>query len=441
MRQWLIVLCLLLVAMVSAEAQETKRPIVRVEVTPPSVTVGQAIRLRITVLVPTWFRQPPVFPAFELPNASLRLPPDSSFTTNERIGGETWSGIVRDYQVYPQVSGKFRLTDQRIKVTYAHPITRKKVTDSVSVPEINFRGTIPRGAKAITPFFAARALKLTQKIEGAPEKLEVGDAIVRTVTAEVEGVPVMFVPALIKDRVIEFSSRYAKEPVVEEKGAGAEITGSRTETVTYIFSQSGRYSLPAISVRWWNINKGEPATANVPSIVVTVGSGVVSSSIERTNARPSIPWNLAILVLAAFLLLGAAYYIGPRLLRWSKIRLDNWRQTESHAFRRLLGAARRESSALISSYLTAWLARLSPGMSATRLAAKVDSEELNQIIRRLGAAAFGRETSEAWLNEVMRRRLVFELRKSRRIFLKHRNVRRSAHPLPPLNPTQANVSS
>ena len=54
-------------------------PIVRVSVTPETVSVGESAELRVTVLVPTWFPRPPVYPAFELANAITRLPADSSY--------------------------------------------------------------------------------------------------------------------------------------------------------------------------------------------------------------------------------------------------------------------------------------------------------------------------------------------------------------------------
>ena len=61
-------------------------PVVRVSVAPEVVRVGEAAELTITVLVPTWFPKPPVYPSFELPNAMTQLPADSSYPTSERVG-------------------------------------------------------------------------------------------------------------------------------------------------------------------------------------------------------------------------------------------------------------------------------------------------------------------------------------------------------------------
>ena len=59
-------------------AQDQPDPIIRVSLEPEAVNVGEAAELRITVLGPTWFPEPPEFPSFEVPNALVRLPPNSS---------------------------------------------------------------------------------------------------------------------------------------------------------------------------------------------------------------------------------------------------------------------------------------------------------------------------------------------------------------------------
>ena len=66
-------------------------PFVRVEVTPAEIAVDEPIRLRVTVLAPTGFPQPPTFPSFEISNAIVRLPPDSSRATSERVNRETYT--------------------------------------------------------------------------------------------------------------------------------------------------------------------------------------------------------------------------------------------------------------------------------------------------------------------------------------------------------------
>ena len=116
----LMLLAILLSSTAMAVAAQAQ-PVVRVEVNPESVRIGESAELKVTVLVPTWFARPPVYPSFELANAITRLPPDSSYPTSERVGRETWSGIVRNYRFYPLLGATYRLSGETITVTYANP--------------------------------------------------------------------------------------------------------------------------------------------------------------------------------------------------------------------------------------------------------------------------------------------------------------------------------
>ena len=114
-----------------ASAQEP--PIVRMELEPKVVSVGEPVELRITVLAPTWFPRPPVYPSFELANAMTRVPPDSSYPISERVGAETWSGITRSYELYPLIAATYRLAAKTITVTWADPETRSPVAREVGL--------------------------------------------------------------------------------------------------------------------------------------------------------------------------------------------------------------------------------------------------------------------------------------------------------------------
>ena len=170
-------------------------PVVTAEITPQEIGVGESAQLRVTVLVPTWFPTPPVFPSFELSNAITRLPPDSSFPTSQRVGGNTWSGIVRNYQVYPLIGASYRLSDQAITVTYANPGSDPIIVD-VAVPDIIFRGVVPDGAEDIDPYIAGSNFTIRREVDGELDSLGTGDAIVVRYVAELEGLPAMFIPPL-----------------------------------------------------------------------------------------------------------------------------------------------------------------------------------------------------------------------------------------------------
>ena len=73
------------------------------------------------MLVPTWFTRPSIYPTFELANAITRLPDDSSYSIRERVGNDSWSGIVRTYEILPLFGASYRLNGQSMSISEANP--------------------------------------------------------------------------------------------------------------------------------------------------------------------------------------------------------------------------------------------------------------------------------------------------------------------------------
>ena len=135
------------------------------------------MELRITLLVPTWFTSAPDYPSFEVAGLIVRRPPNSSYNARETIDGVAYSGIVRDYQIYPQRAATYLLDNLVVNLEYAHPDSRKPVEVALKLRPIRFEGTIPAPASRLGPFLATSRLVLEQNIEGALDELEVGDAV------------------------------------------------------------------------------------------------------------------------------------------------------------------------------------------------------------------------------------------------------------------------
>jgi len=81
------------------------------------------------------------------------LPPGSSYPTSERIGGDTWSGIVRNYRVYPLTGATYRISGETLGVTWANP-GADPFRQDVAIPGVELRATVPAGAEALDPYLA-----------------------------------------------------------------------------------------------------------------------------------------------------------------------------------------------------------------------------------------------------------------------------------------------
>ena len=66
-----------------AAAAQQLAPLLRQEMDATATVPGQAVQMRITLLVPTWMPEAPVFPGFEAPNVMTRLPEGAAGPTSE----------------------------------------------------------------------------------------------------------------------------------------------------------------------------------------------------------------------------------------------------------------------------------------------------------------------------------------------------------------------
>ncbi|MGI9325631.1 MAG: hypothetical protein ACR2PZ_10460 [Pseudomonadales bacterium] len=372
-RALLALVCTCLVGSVWALEQ----PIVKVALSAKSISVGEPLELQITVLGPTWFPQAPVFPSFELPNAVVRLPPNTSRGISERIGQELWSGVTRTYQIFPLIGGSYQLAEQQLRVVYADP-GRSPLTTELAVPAIEFKATVPAGAQELNPYIAGRSLTLERVIEGEADALTAGDALVVRYVAELDGLLALFLPALISPMETPGMSVYADQPVLTD-----EELARRTETVTYVFSAGGTFSLPATSLRWWNTSTNRIETANVPALTLTVAGPPIATA-DTSEPRPER--SRGVLFLAVALLaptLWLLYRLSAAIRAWWHERRQRWRASEGFAFKALQQALTSGEARSAHHALLQWLDRLQPSMDSRQFALRFGEDQLADEMTRL----------------------------------------------------------
>jgi hypothetical protein len=373
-----LVALLALVVAPGAQAQES--PMVTVEITPQEILVGESAQLRVTVLVPTWFSTPPEYPSLELANAITRLPPDSAYPTSQRVGRDTWSGIVRNYRVYPLLGASYRLTDSAIRVSYADPGS-EPITVDVDVPDIVFRGVVPEGAESLDPYVAGRNFTLSRETDRSLDDLEAGDALVVRYTAELDGLPAMFIPPLAPDVASPGVSVYADEPVIEDADPAR-----RAETVTLVFDAGGEFSLPGLGIEWWNTADSRIETASVAPLSLAVAGPPAAPAAEEPA---STDWRTtAILVIVAGLLVVAYRRVLPRIRARASAARAARLHSEQLAFRQVQAALRDGEPRAAHRHLLTWLDRIAPGCDVREFARRFGGPELEAQASELIAVLY-----------------------------------------------------
>lgn len=415
-----------------ARAQQ-QEPKITVELSEVSTIVGQPVTLRITILVPTWMSSPPVFPTFEQPNLLVRLPERATTPTSQQIDGETWSGVSRGYRLYPLAAGRFEIPAMPLRVTYAQPDGPDPVQVEELTPALTLMGTVPQGASDLNPLIVARDFTLEQTIDGDAE-ITAGDAITRTVTARIDGTTAILIPLLIPEMpAVQTTPRpggenpatlrsYPKDPKVTETQDRGNLTGTRTETVSYVAQTGGTATLPELSFSWFNIESGQIETAVVAGITVTVAE------------PPAPPWHLdgrtVLRIGFAVAVVGFSIWIVVRFFwPWLRQKMITRRQafeaSEPYAWRQVSRAFDSRDLALLFPALDQW-GKFFPDLP------KETRSDLEVALSRLGQDRFGKadhpKSSNAWPKA---KQLIAA---ERGALLRETRSQKQKNDLPPLNP-------
>jgi hypothetical protein len=372
-----ILLCTAAALTLTQVAAQQTEPFAEISITPEEVTVGEPVTLRVSVFVPTWFAKPADFPSFEIPNAITRLPPNSSRPVSRRVGRDSWSGITRSYQIYPLIGARFVLDSRDIDVQFANPGS-DPIRIDVPTGEISFSAVVPAGAEDLNPYVAGTSLNITRKIEGDMETLAIGDALVVTYTAELDGLSAIFLPDLVAPVDIPGISAYPEQPIVEDGDVARRI-----EKLTYIFNAGGEFSIPGISVDWWNHDSSSIETTSVAALQLAV-EGAPLQAEPAGNTAPQRNW-WAIIGAALLLLL-----VLLRLRGWAAKSLakrqDKERQhraSEPYAWKRAEKALRGSDAHRAHDEIVRWLAKIEPGFDSRRFSERYGDADLEAELARL----------------------------------------------------------
>ena len=405
----------------STAALAEEQPIVRATVSPETVNVGESAELTVTVLVPTWFTRPSTYPSFELANAITRLPADSSYNVRERIGNESWSGIVRTYEIYPLVGATYRLSGLSIEVTYANPGGDPRTT-AVKIPEVAIRGRVPAGAESLDPYIAGRGLSLRLDVEGELDSLEAGDAVVLEYVAELDGLPAIFIPPLAPKLEFDGVSIYADVPDVEDG-----IPARRSEKLTLVFGAGGEFRVPDFELSFWNTDAVALETVSVPGFAI-LAEGPVATVAPNEQATPS-QWRMQTAAFAAIAVLAYLFLkVGPIVASRYREAAMRRRQSEPFAFKALQKALLSSDTRSAYHALLLWLERLEPGLNARQFAQQFGDESLAAAVDALSASLYASDA-----NTCDSRQLAAGVLAARRRY-HSKALTGAGHALPPLNP-------
>lgn len=197
-----------------------------------------------------------------------------NYATN--LYGRQYSVHERRYAVFPQQAGLLRIKPLHYSGVrlasrrgfFADPFGS---AGSQPVRIISEPLSLDVRAPAAAPWLPASRLKIEETWSGEPAEFQLGEPLTRRLRVTAVGVTAEQLPELPAPAVDGFK-QYPDQPVLENNKSETGITGVREESVAFMPTRPGTYTLPAIEIRWWNTRTGKEETARVPERTVTVAA-------------------------------------------------------------------------------------------------------------------------------------------------------------------------
>ena len=212
------------------------------------------------------------------------LDADRSYDTF--VQGRRYAVFERSYGIYPQVSGNLSIGPVRFQgqLSAASPFSldpfgaggRTVVRQSEAV-ELQV-APVPDAYRG-GHWLPAQDVKLTEKWSKNPLDLLPNEPVTRTITLSAQGLTASQLPEL-QELLPDGFRQYPDQPELDNRKTAEGITGVRQQKNAIIPARPGEYTLPEISLPWWNTETQAVEYAVLPERQVQVTAAAPDAAID-----------------------------------------------------------------------------------------------------------------------------------------------------------------
>jgi len=203
-------------------------------------------------------------------------------------GGRSYHVLERRYALIPQHAGHFEIpaasfqgeaidpNDPNSFFGSSTPISASAAAESIDVQ------AAPADWKSA--WLPARQLSLSlDGWPGAQEPVRVGQPQNLTMNLQATGLPFETLPVLSLP-VLDGAKAYPDKPVTGTRQDGQWLVGRRQQSFAIVPERAGTLTIPATTLKWWNVLTDRMEVAQIPAHSVTVLPALGAAAVQ-----PSIP--------------------------------------------------------------------------------------------------------------------------------------------------------
>ena len=360
----------------AAAAATQKNAFMEAQVEPTHGYVGQQLSYVMRLYFATGISSGAL--ATPQPNGAevSRLGDDLSYDAER--GGRSYHVLERRFALIPQRAGTIEIPavgfqGEAIDPNDPNSFFGASTPVSVSAPAVSFEAkSVPSdGGKAA--WLPARQLSLS--VDGWPDAqtpLRVGQPLNLTMTLQATGLSYEALPALSLPP-LDGATAYPDKPVTGTRVDGQWLVGRRQQSFAIVPDRAGTLTIPATTLKWWNVQTDRMEVAQIPAHSVTVlpavGATAVQpstltatssistpSAVTATTTASSIPWRwIALGSLGLWLISGLAWLLWRRRPRTPSVIAPTLaRASSAQCQQAFMAAARGGNAAAHVRSLLAW---------------------------------------------------------------------------------------
>jgi hypothetical protein len=138
------------------------------------------------------------------------------------------------------------------------------------------------------PWLPASEISLSEHWSKSLDDFQVGEPVTRTLTVTAQGLTAGQI-APLRQSQINGLTFYPDQAQTDEQKTKSGVVGSRIETLAIVPTHSGRFTLPAVEVHWWDTTNGVMKTARLPETVIRVADNPFAEPAPAVESRLSAP--------------------------------------------------------------------------------------------------------------------------------------------------------
>ncbi len=411
-------------------ATEDRAVFLEVELDKAEVFVGEQLIYTLRVLYAADLSNASLQP-FDLPDVDVEELPERRYQRS--IDGRRYSVVERRYALFANEAGELVIPQQELdgviggSSRFGFTIERfgqrsQRIRIASKEQSINVK-PLPDG-QSVSTWLPANQLSLKEEWGNNLSEVRVGEPVLRKIQLSVEGLPAARLPE-IKMADIRGLNIYPEKPVLNSENTEQGVVGQRTETLAFIPTEQGNYTLPKLTLNWWDAKNKQFKTAELPERTLTIlpaKEGALSrdpiplspSDIDIKGSAPlkenGLPENSVQTWWQYLALFSTFAWMLTLVYLWStrnRVAVTDIKNKDAdnprlrHVYQQLKTACLNNEAAGAKAALEKWLSVRFPGTgngSIVDKAIKLDSQELSQQVNKLNSSLYGQGVEDGEWN-------------------------------------------